>query len=755
MSQILQAPAADRRDLQTEQLHADLIVVGGGMSGTCCAITAARAGARVVLIQDRPVLGGNASSEVRLRIVGATAHGRSNNRWAREGGVLDEILVENTYRNPDGNAVIFDTVLLEKVVEEPNITLLLNTAVFAVRKDGERISSLQAFCSMNQTMYNVRAPLYCDSSGDGVLGYLSGAAYRVGAESSAEFGEGFAPTKEFGALLGHSLYFYSKDVGRPVRFVPPSYALDDITKIPTYRKFDTSMQGYQLWWIEYGGRLDTIHDTERIKWELWKIVYGVWNHLKNSGEFADADNLTLEWVGLIPGRRESRRFEGHYMLRQRDIVEQITYEDAVAFGGWPIDLHPADGVFGEHAGEGSGLLFTRGVYQIPYRCLISRNIRNLFLAGRVISASHVAFGSTRVMGTGAHTGQAVGIAAALCARYKLEPTELLAQDRMRTLQMELLKAGQHIPSLHLEDPADLARQAHVSASSELSIADLPADGPTVTLDRSRAQLLPVPAGELPQVTFTVDVAAPTTLRIEVRTGDRPDNHTPDVLLAACEVELPAGKNQPVKVDVDAEIGQACYVFFCLMENEHVAVRTSNRRVTGLLSVLHRNTQSNDEAIGRPRIEFWCPERRPAGRNLAVTIEPPVRPFSPENIRNGYGRPTSHPNAWVASPDDSSPTLILQWSEPKRIREVCWSFDTDHDHPMESVLGSHSECAIPFCIRNLRVRAGNEIVAECADNYQTRNTIFFDPPVETNHLSLEVLGSNGDTPAALFELRCYA
>ena len=153
------------REFRTEELHADLVVVGGGMSGTCCAITAARAGARVVLIQDRPVLGGNASSEVRLWIIGANTHGDTNNRWAREGGVLDEILVENVYRNRGGNAVIFDTVVLDKVVQEPNITLLLNTSVIGVGKDGDSIASVRGFCGINQTMYTVHAPLFCDASG--------------------------------------------------------------------------------------------------------------------------------------------------------------------------------------------------------------------------------------------------------------------------------------------------------------------------------------------------------------------------------------------------------------------------------------------------------------------------------------------------------------------------------------------------------------------------------------------------------------
>ena len=214
---IREAKSSNTRELKAVVLRTDLVVVGGGLAGVCAAITAARAGIRAVLVQDRPVLGGNASSEVRLWILGATSHMGNNNRWAREGGVIDEILVENQYRNPEGNALILDTILLEKVTEEPNLELLLNTAVYEVRKsDPDTVASVTAFCSQNSTRYEISAPLFCDASGDGVLAFLAGASFRMGAESREEFGEGFAPEAGYGELLGHSLYFYSKDAGRLV-----------------------------------------------------------------------------------------------------------------------------------------------------------------------------------------------------------------------------------------------------------------------------------------------------------------------------------------------------------------------------------------------------------------------------------------------------------------------------------------------------------------------------------------------------------
>jgi hypothetical protein len=433
----------------------------------------------------------------------------NNNRWAREGGVIDEILVENMYRNPEGNAVIFDTVLLDKVVSESNITLLLNTAINEVHKsEGDTIKSVTGFCSQNATEYDLEAPLFCDASGDGVVGFLSGAAFRMGAESKEEFGEQFAPSAEYGELLGHSIYFYTKDAGKPVNFVAPSYALQDITKIPRYKKFNAKEQGCQLWWIEYGGRLDTVHDTEKIKWELWRVVYGVWNYIKNSGKFPEAQNLTLEWVGTIPGKRESRRFEGDYILRQQDIIEQREHSDAVAYGGWSVDLHPADGVFSER--PGCNQWHSKGIYQIPYRCYYSKNINNLFLAGRIISVTHVAFGSTRVMGTSAYGGQAVGMAAVVCKREGLLPREILAKGYISRVQQSLMQQGQHIPGLKFYREDDLVQSATLRASSELRLAELPEDSMLKPLDPAVAQLLPLTNGTVPAFVVHADTDTPTT-----------------------------------------------------------------------------------------------------------------------------------------------------------------------------------------------------------------------------------------------------
>lgn len=758
---IVEAPA-QKRKLHCKTIHCDLVVAGGGLAGVCAAVTAARAGLKVTLVQDRPVLGGNASSEVRLWILGATSHMGNNNRWAREGGVTDEILVENLHRNPEGNVLILDTILLETVMREPNITLLLNTAVHDLDKvDPDTIRSVQAFCAQNSTTYEIHAPLFCDASGDGIVGFLAGAAFRIGAESSSEFGEGFAPATANSDLLGHTIYFNSKDTGRPVKFQPPSFALTDITQIPRWRDVKSSDTGCRLWWLEWGGSLDTIHDSETIKWELWKVAYGVWNHIKNSGLFPDAENLTLEWVGTIPGKRESRRFEGDYMITQQDIVEQRNHADAVSFGGWAIDLHPVEGVYSPQSG--CTQWHAKGVYEIPWRSLYSRNIRNLFLAGRIISASHVAFGSTRVMATCGHNAQAIGVAAAICCRDGLLPRDLLAPEKLRELQQSLLRSGQYIPLAALALPDDLARQAEISASSSLLLRELPAGKDVIPLSESWAMMLPLKPGHVPKVVFEVDVTEPTTLCAEFRVSEKIQNHTPDVTLASLEIPLQPGAGQRIELDADVILSDTRYGFYCLLRNEAVSVRLSDQRLTGVLAlcqagnkaVAKSNVQSPPPGIGIDTFEFWTPKRRPLGKNLAIAIEPPLEAFEPSAVANGISRPVSATNAWASALDDPNPALTLKWSQPIEISRVEFDLDTDFDHPMESVLMGHPERDMPFCVPAVELIANGQVVGGFQGNHQTQRTIILTSPVLTDQLEIRVTPPSSGAPAAIFAVRCFA
>ncbi|WP_321474228.1 FAD-dependent oxidoreductase [uncultured Paludibaculum sp.] len=441
------------------ELQADVFVAGGGLAGVCAALAAARNGARVVLVQDRSRLGGNSSSEVKMHVVGANSH-RSRPGW-REGGLVEEIRLDDAAGNPQRSFEMWDMLLYDKVISEKNITLLLETTLYSVVKKGEAIDCVMARCDKSEHLYRVHAPLFVDCTGDSRLGLEAGALMRTGRETRSEFNESLAPEKADEETLGSSILFTSRNYGRPMPFTPPTWARKVTREQLRFRPTKTWEYGY--WWVEWGGDLNTIWDNERIRYELLAIALGVWDYIKNSDNHPDSANWALDWLGMMPGKRGSRRMVGDHLITQHDLLKG-DFDDAVAIGGWPMDDHPPGG-FDRSDLPPNTVLRTPEVYNIPLRALYSKNVPNLMMAGRNISATHAAFTSTRVMATCACVGQAVGTAAAQCISAKILPRQL-AQDRNRVvhLQQTLLLQDQSLRGVKNEDPLDLARRAKVQAS---------------------------------------------------------------------------------------------------------------------------------------------------------------------------------------------------------------------------------------------------------------------------------------------------
>lgn len=438
-----------------ERIHeVDFCVVGGGMAGLCAAVAAARHGARVALMQDRPVLGGNASSEVRMWICGA--HGDNH----RETGIVEEIELENNYRNPTSNFSVWDSVVYETARFAPNLTLLLNCSCTAAGMDGRRIAWVKGWQTTAETWHTVRARFFADCSGDSILAPLTGAECRRGREARAEFNEDIEPEQADDRTMGMSCLFQVRETPAPKPFIPPSWANVYATDadLPNRGHGFTGLSNF--WWLELGGEADSIHDTEALRDELLKVAFGVWDHIKNRGNHG-ADNWELEWVGFLPGKRESRRYLGDHVLTQNDIRAEGRFDDLVAYGGWSMDDHHPGGL----RWPGPPTIFhpAPSPYGIPYRSLYSRNVENLFFAGRNSSCTHAAMSSTRVMATCAICGQAVGTAASLAARYDTSPRGIY-NDHLRELQQALLDDDCYLPWHAREIPA-LSRSAALTASA--------------------------------------------------------------------------------------------------------------------------------------------------------------------------------------------------------------------------------------------------------------------------------------------------
>lgn len=464
----------------------DVVVVGGGLSGMCAAIAAARHGAEVALVQNRPVFGGNASSEIRMHILGANCHQAKENM--RETGILEEILLANKKRNPYASFPVFDTVLWEKVRTQKNLTSYLNTNMDDVIMEGSTIRGIICHQSTTETELRLFADLFVDATGHGTLGVMAGGAYRVGSESRYEFDEPTAPEEANYYTMGNTLMFVAKDRGEPVFFERPewanAYSEEDLQYRPHENGVHAHADGGEIvegdenknqlpgfsnvdsgyWWIELGGDYeDIIGEAEQIRDDLYKCVFGVWDHLKNVGDHG-TQNLDLEWVGSVPGYRESRRLEGEYILTENDVRGNRIFDDAVAYGGWPMDNHVPGGLRDLHLYPSEVYNF-EGCYTIPFGCYVSKNVDNLMMAGRDISASKMAFSSLRVMGTCAIGGQAVGTAAALAVEKGCSVREV-GKLHIRELQQRLLKDDCYIPGFRNEDENDHARTAAATSPSE-------------------------------------------------------------------------------------------------------------------------------------------------------------------------------------------------------------------------------------------------------------------------------------------------
>lgn len=749
--------------MREETVRTDITVVGGGLSGLCAAVAAARLGRQVALVHNRPVLGGNSSSEVRVWVSGASATGV--NRYARETGIMGELYLENQFRNPEGNPYIWDLVLLELArAESPNLRLFLNTDVHEVEASGgeedRRILSVTGWMMGSERRIRFESALFLDCTGDGLIGFLAGAKYRIGREARGEYNESLAPEAADDITLGSTLLFYTKDAGRPVKFVPPSFAKDiAATSIPMRRIIQSGDSGCHYWWIEWGGELDTVHENERIRDELWAVIYGIWDYIKNSGAF-DAGRLTLEWVGAVPGKREYRRFVGDYVLTQNDIEAQTPFADRVAFGGWSIDLHPPEGMYS--AQGGSKHLHPNGIYHIPFRCLYSANVGNLLFAGRNISATHVAFGTTRVMATCAAMGEAAGVGAALCAAEGLSPRELGARHEDR-LRQALLRQDASLIGIAAADPADLAPAARIRASGWMRRIAVETSAERHPLETDAAVLFPVDP-QLDEIELLADVAAPTRLQVELWSTGRGENYIPGARVVSASSALSAGRAQWIRLALPWRPETPQNAFVIVRANPSVALHVSDAPLFGVLSFVRRqgadvSSRLEDRRWDQPVVQWSMkPFRR---RSLCFRAAPETRAYEPACVADGYLRPFAGPHLWLSGPmqPGSDEWIELAWDGEVRLNEIHLVFNDDVNEYLNNLHFIRTEFeAMPELVRDYRLEAriGGQwvtLVRE-TDRRRRRKVHRFTEEFRADRLRLYVESTNGCPQAGVFAIRAF-
>ena len=778
----LAATAAARRSRRDASFEA--VVVGGGLSGTCAALAAARTGARTALVHNRPMLGGNSSSETRL----SPEFANWFTPWARESGIIEELYADDRIRNHEPwveatvNAM-WDLVLYEAASAEPNLTVLLNTHVHDVTVEGDRLVSVDAVQLGAELAHRLSAEIFLDATGTGFLGYLAGADFTWGREGREAYGEPLQPARPDEETMGNTMYFRSRAVEREISFSAPDWAsrFEDDAALGPFRAHNWIDVGY--YWLEVGRPHHVIHDAEAIKREQVRQVLGVWDHIKNRGEHG-ADRYALEWIAWWPYRRENRRLLGPHVLTQSDVQQPPAHDDSVAFGAWSIDVHTIGGILQSPAPTLELELLVEGVnpYPIPLRSLYSRNVANLLMAGRNISCSWVAFSSTRILPTGAVTGQAAGTAAALCVARGILPDEL-ASDHVRELQQRLLRDDQYIPGLPNEDAADLARGTSATGSSDAPLA-FPEPNAEQELVAPMAQIFPVSAARVEEIDLRLISTLDQPVTLTVRLGRAVSVWEPREELAVTEVEVAPGRSwATARFGVDVEARSLCFVSVdaqpgvswaeyndALVNTDVYAAMTgaaSTSWYTALrdLEIAPCPVPVGTTALARRDLiagtyfggRRWNPSLSSAGRyaphSFALRVRPEPRPYGPENVTSGKTRPEDWTHIWCSDPSVPLPQwLELAFPDDTELDTVQITFDTDLSYKPERPLHVPPSCVSDY--RLLGRREGEWVtIASVTGNHRRRRVHTFDP-LTTRALRLEITRTHGDPSARVYEVRAY-
>lgn len=717
----------------------DVIVAGGGPGGTAAAIIAARNGAKTLLLQDRPILGGNASTEAGIGYNGAS----SQQFNAREGGIVEEIIRRKT--NGD---ISWTETLTQMCAEEKNLAVYCNQRVRFVETEDNTIRSVTVSNTETGIRTRFAGKIFLDCTGDSELAYQAGAKIRWGREAKWQYNEEFAPITPDTCTMSGCLWGTKfVDTGTVQEYHAPEW----VPVFPSGKKFGRNIVGiYPDWWLEAPNDIDDVYDAEEARDELYRIVLGYFNYLKNDWEEKEkAATYAIGPMKWIDAKRESRRIIGDYVLNQNDCVNGTVFPDTVAYAGWPIDLHNLKGIY---SGE-EGPFFSNAhvpMVSIPYRCLYSKNISNLMMAGRNISVSHIALGTTRVQATIATIGQVCGTAAAMCVKKNMTPRELGSQS-LEELRQQLLKDDQYIPGLCSTDVSDLAREAKVTVSSisqeELYVKEIGVRDIWLPLDCIRGSFLPRRERTQMRDLYLMlknETDQPVDVRLSVREQTEQDvSYAPDESVANVQ-RVPAGYEGWVQFHVPMTL-HGNGIWAVLEPTEGISWRVMK------MAPIDCTRSVWDAKWGRfPTIRDEC---------HMVAFEKPVEEpanCAGENVINGYSRAiSSRDYCWVSDPNQQMPQWIqLEFKQPVELNQIHITFDTDMTNP-SMLNGAEPVPARVVTDYTVEVFDGSKwnTVAQITGNFLRRRKHAFDTCV-VKRVRITVNDTGNHSSARIFEIRCY-
>ncbi|MGB9677657.1 MAG: FAD-dependent oxidoreductase, partial [Candidatus Ratteibacteria bacterium] len=501
------------------------------------------------------------------------------------------------------------------------------------------------------------------------------------------------------------------------------------------------------WWIEIGYPFDTIYDNEEIKHNLLAHVFGIWDHLKNEEDHGFS-NFVLEWVSMVPGKRESRRFVGDYILNENDIKKRRKFEDAIAYGGWFIDLHTPGGILAKDQVPEPTHVFDRKkhieeldkrfvyIYQIPFRCIYSKNIKNLLFAGRNISVTHVALGTTRLMGTCSIIGQAAGTSVYLCKKYGCSPREIYEKKYYKELQQILLREGCFIPDIKNEDEKDLCRNAKVSVSSEIPLK-LENFNEEIKIDIPVGEKLPL-KGKINKIKLKCRVEKDTILKFHLRNSYDLWDFNSDEDIFYKEIQVKKG-DEEIIVELNKEFEKGIYWFY-FEKNDDLFLKTSDDNFPGMA------------LITKPG-EKWLFRRWTKSKNLYFEIEPEIYPFEGENIISGVSRPEKWTNVWIS--DKRMPRYIeIDFGGEKEFNLIQFVFDSDLDKEYTQIPPFYIPENIP---RDFNIYAERNGKWEKIFKTKGNSNCFYKckfKKTKSKKIKIEFLNTAGISSVYVYEIRIY-
>jgi ribulose 1,5-bisphosphate synthetase/thiazole synthase len=772
-----------------KQVKVDVVVCGGGLAGFCAAVAAARNGAKTAIIQDRPVFGGNSSSEVRVTTHGAAAF----HSYARETGIISELLIEERARNHEEinengwTNSVWDMTMYDVAMQTPNLNVYLNTTVQQVVKEKPReIKAVVCHVLNAEVELTVEADIFIDCTGDGIVADQAGCEWRLGEEAREEFQEPHAPNHKSENVMGSSLHFKAVDMGRPVPYQAPAWIkhYDDASffykqgrplEHTGHKENDRYRGGY--WWIEIGIPWDTIHENEEIRHELTRHTLGVWDWIKNKDPElkVKAANYALEWVGQVPGKRESRRIMGRYLMTEHDPLQKKIFRDEVAFGGWNVDLHAPGGLLANSsepaAMEGYKVVseFQRrtlcGPYGIPLNMLIAKDIDNLMMAGRNVSATHAALGTVRVMGTTAIMGQGVGTAAALSVSKKITPVQI-ADQHIDELKQVLLRDGCFLLHTKNEDVKDKAKKAKVEANTTAVCSGASPDmkghhqglkfwktqhqsEKDDLLHHRRGQWIAIGSQPLHNISVCLSNDTEEVQEVKAKIVQVQDiwdyRLEGEKVITETTFQVPSGSYQWMKWAVDLKQGidlqNNGYIRLDLLENKQVTWHRAGAILPGQVCAFDIGDKMR---------------RYDHGITMSFKVDPAQNCFRAENVLTGVTRPYQSTNMWRSdSSKKEVPQLKLSWEEEIVINRIDLTFPGNilrEIHAYESFYRD-SQCAKDYSVE-ANIAGKWEEMLTVKNNYQRHRVHHLQEAVKTDQIRLLIHQTNGDPAAAVYEIRCY-